>query len=139
MKFLKLNLLLLFIFNMGVKVFSQSYEKQFIWEKRVIIVVAETPVNEYFKTQMNILGGEKNGLDERDLIVLSNFSDDISAGDRSVLYEKYGSTEKPFTIVLLGKDGGVKLKRHAPVSADELYTLIDSMPMRRREMKDQKR
>lgn len=36
-------------------------------------------------------------------------------------------------VLLIGKDGGVKLRRDAPVDPDEIIGLIDAMPMRRRE------
>ena len=39
-------------------------------------------------------------------------------------------------VLLIGKDGGVKLRSTEPVSTDELFALIDSMPMRRREMEE---
>ncbi len=39
-----------------------------------------------------------------------------------------------FRVVLLGKDGGVKLSSASPVSMDTLGNLIDTMPMRRNEM-----
>ncbi|MCA6078478.1 DUF4174 domain-containing protein [Fulvivirga sedimenti] len=119
--------------------FSQSYEKQFIWSKRVIILLADSPDNKNFKTQMKIFGMEKKEMEERDLIVLTNHSAEIPVSDRMQLFQKYASVNTDFTILLLGKDGGVKLKKNEPVSASELFSLIDSMPMRRSEMKDQKR
>lgn len=39
-----------------------------------------------------------------------------------------------FCVVLVGKDGGVKLREAAPVEADRVFALVDSMPMRQREM-----
>ncbi|TGN50206.1 DUF4174 domain-containing protein, partial [Paracoccus liaowanqingii] len=36
-------------------------------------------------------------------------------------------------VLLIGKDGGVKLDRDGPVTPDEITALIDTMPMRRRE------
>ncbi|TJZ93763.1 DUF4174 domain-containing protein [Paracoccus gahaiensis] len=36
-------------------------------------------------------------------------------------------------VLLIGKDGGIKLDRDGPVTPDEIIALIDSMPMRRRE------
>lgn len=39
-----------------------------------------------------------------------------------------------FSLRLIGKDGGVKLARDAVVPMDEIYALIDTMPMRRSEM-----
>lgn len=40
-----------------------------------------------------------------------------------------------FTVLLVGKDGSVKLRSASPVRAEDLFTLIDAMPMRRKEMK----
>ena len=38
--------------------------------------------------------------------------------------------------MLVGKDGTVKHRSGEPVEPDELYALIDEMPMRRREMRE---
>lgn len=40
-----------------------------------------------------------------------------------------------FLVILIGKDGGEKLNSRAPVPVNQLKQLIDSMPMRKREMK----
>ena len=40
-----------------------------------------------------------------------------------------------FRLILVGKDGGIKLKRHDQASLEEVFELIDSMPMRQREMR----
>ena len=40
-----------------------------------------------------------------------------------------------FGVALVGKDGGVKLSRQAPVSTETLFRTIDAMPMRRDEMR----
>ena len=39
-----------------------------------------------------------------------------------------------FRAILVGKDGTVKLNRRSVVSDEDLFSLIDSMPMRRQEM-----
>ena len=36
--------------------------------------------------------------------------------------------------LLIGRDGGVKLRTGLPVDTDKIFALIDTMPMRRREM-----
>ncbi|MEM7620524.1 MAG: DUF4174 domain-containing protein [Pseudomonadota bacterium] len=38
--------------------------------------------------------------------------------------------------MLLGKDGGEKLRKARRVTADELFALIDAMPMRQQEMRE---
>ncbi len=40
-----------------------------------------------------------------------------------------------FQLLLLGKDGGVKL-RSSNVSLEDIFSLIDTMPMIRKEMRD---
>jgi hypothetical protein len=39
-------------------------------------------------------------------------------------------------VLLIGKDGGVKLRAEEPLPAAEFFALIDTMPMRRREMRE---
>jgi hypothetical protein len=40
-----------------------------------------------------------------------------------------------FTVILIGKDGGEKLRAHQPISLDTLRSTIDAMPMRQEEMR----
>jgi hypothetical protein len=41
-----------------------------------------------------------------------------------------------FAVRLIGKDGSVKLSSETATSMTEIYSLIDSMPMRQREQSD---
>ena len=49
------------------------------------------------------------------------------------LRKVYGIGDDVFAIVLVGKDGGEKLRSSEPVTADKLTGLVDEMPMRRQE------
>ena len=56
--------------------------------------------------------------------------------------EEFDEMSKQFTVsslgfqlLLLGKDGGVKL-RSSNVSLEDIFSLIDTMPMIRKEMRD---
>ena len=40
-----------------------------------------------------------------------------------------------FTVILIGKDGGEKLRSHKPLTIDQLSNTIDAMPMRQQEMR----
>ena len=42
--------------------------------------------------------------------------------------------DKSFRILLIGKDGGVKYESNRFISLIQLFELIDSMPIRQREM-----
>ena len=51
-------------------------------------------------------------------------------------YREFGVTDDEFNAILVGKDGTVKLNRKTAVSAQALFDLIDSMPMRQWEMQN---
>ncbi|MDG2404831.1 MAG: DUF4174 domain-containing protein, partial [Paracoccaceae bacterium] len=69
-------------------------------------------------------------LSKRDTIVLT----DTNPSLKSALREKL--RPRGFMLVLIGKDGGVKLRKPFPWNVREISRVIDKMPMRRQEMKD---
>ena len=58
-------------------------------------------------------------------------------GDPTELRARTGCVPASNFVALIGKDGGVKLRDEAMVSNEDLFALIDSMPMRRQEMREQ--
>ncbi len=54
----------------------------------------------------------------------------------SKLYTKYNSNARDFKIMLIGLDGGVKLEQHKVLTSKELFSTIDSMPMRSSELRN---
>lgn len=56
-------------------------------------------------------------------------------GDHTKIRADYQVPEDQFLAVLVGKDGEVKQASAHPVTAAELFAIIDAMPMRRQEMK----
>jgi len=53
--------------------------------------------------------------------------------------KRLGVVGGSFQVLLIGKDGGVKLRSSEPVSMKDLFGLIDSMPMRQQEMGSKKK
>lgn len=51
------------------------------------------------------------------------------------LRSRYGVAEVETAILLVGKDGGIKLRRNGVLEPRDLFGLIDTMPMRQREMR----
>lgn len=47
----------------------------------------------------------------------------------------FGVKSQQFRTILVGKDGGIKLNSDKPLDACALFNLIDTMPMRRQEMR----
>ena len=56
----------------------------------------------------------------------------------SDLYQRHTESSVPFSIILIGLDGGIKLRQQELLTAKELFRIIDSMPMRKAEMRDGK-
>ena len=59
----------------------------------------------------------------------------MTSEDAEALRRRYKAPAGRFTVILIGKDGGVKLVQEERVSLQAIFDLIDTMPMRRREMR----
>ena len=81
---------------------------------------------------------------DRDLLVCHIFESGetklghcpLSESSGDYLREKFSIKSSIFTVLLIGKDGGLKLRREGGVELDEIFSLIDTMPMRQREMRE---
>jgi hypothetical protein len=107
------------------------------WESRVLLVVDSGTS----RSDLATLESRKADVLERDLLwfvlkaerVQSNYPGALSPGLSAHLRER---AREAGPVVLLGKDGGVKL-RAGQLDLDAVFARIDSMPMRRREMRRQ--
>ena len=59
----------------------------------------------------------------------------LSPADADALRQHFSIASNTYALILVGKDGGVKFKRDDRVSLSEIFELIDSMPMRKNEMR----
>lgn len=103
------------------------------WEKRVLLVSAPDATNPSLAEQRRSLAQWRAGAEARDLVVVEVLGDRVSgASDKAAtLRQRYGLSPNGFTAVLIGKDGGVKLRKTRPLTAAVLEDTIDAMPMRR--------
>ena len=51
------------------------------------------------------------------------------------LFEKYKVDTTQYTVILIGKDGFEKYRTNKIIEIDQLFGIIDAMPMRKSEMK----
>jgi hypothetical protein len=105
------------------------------WKHRVLLLCASSAGQADFIQQKKELVPFTNELKERDLITLEILYELSDTEDKNYLQEQLGISADGFTVVLIGKDGGVKLKQAEPVTSQTLFSTIDAMPMRRQEMK----
>lgn len=104
----------------------------FLWLKRPIVVFADTPADPRFKRQIELLVARPEALRERDVVILID-SDPATPSD---IREKL--RPRGFMMVLIDKDGGVKLRKPFPWDVRELSHAIDKMPTRRQELEEQR-
>lgn len=116
--------------------------KEYRWKNRIIILVSET-ANEKFDKQRDELLEKERELEDRDLILLvlnkRSFEFTFTEGvhiDQEKLKKELMIDTSFEGVVLIGKDGGVKMREAFHVRPQKIFDLIDSMPMRRAETKN---
>lgn len=105
---------------------------EFLWTNRPIVVFADTDADPRFQQQVDMLSNGAGMLADRDVVVLT----DTDPGQASELRKKL--RPRGFQLVIIGKDGGVRLRKPFPWSVREISRSIDKMPLRQRELREQR-
>lgn len=103
------------------------------WKSRVVVALATDRNDPSLRDQRRIFRDLGAGARERDLVLVEATDD---TPDGSALRRRFGGGPG-FRAVLIGKDGGEKLSSGAPLRRDDLFPVIDAMPMRQQEMSRQ--
>ena len=98
------------------------------WKSRLIILSGNKNDPEYIQ-QKEVLVNFEDDLIERNLVIIEA---DDKLRNQLQLHQKFKG------ILLLGKDGRIKLKEAFIVEAETLFAIIDAMPMRKAELKKTK-
>jgi hypothetical protein len=101
---------------------------QFLWTKRPVVVFADTPADPNFVRQMQLIEARLDQLDERDVIVITDTDPAEPSEIRRALHPR------GFSLVLIDKDGQVKLRKPLPWDVREIGRAIDKFPLRREEL-----
>ena len=112
------------------------------WRNRLVLLFAPDIENAALKKQMDIFTTEAAGLTERKLRIIQITPNTLNDNQEHVQYikddrffKKYKIPKNQFTIILIGLDGGEKLRQTKPLDTTTLFAIIDGMPMRRQELK----
>jgi hypothetical protein len=95
---------------------------------RPVVVFGEED-NPDFRQQIEIFNRASMGFRERDIVLIPV----STRGGKQDLRALFRVEAEDFQVLVIGKDGGVKLRRRGIVSPEEIFRLVDSMPMRRLE------
>jgi hypothetical protein len=102
----------------------------FKWTARPLIVFADSENDPAFRRQLELLAARAGELEERDVVIIT----DTDPAGRSAVRTKL--RPRGFQLTLIGKDGGVKLRKPFPWDVRELSRQIDKMPIRKQELSD---
>jgi len=100
----------------------------FKWIARPVIVFADSPLDPAFATQLEYFSDRMADVTERDIVLITDTNTDVPSDLRLEL------RPRGFMMVLMGKDGTVKLRKPFPWNMRELGRAIDKMPIRQREI-----
>ena len=106
--------------------------EDFRWIARPVIVFSDTPADPRFREQIELLEARPEALKERDVVVIT----DTDPAARSDIRRKL--RPRGFMLALIGKDGGVKLRKPLPWDVREISRSIDKMPLRKQEIRDRR-
>ena len=118
---------------------------------RVLLVFAPTALDNRYGEQLDSFNHHEADLRARDVLVIPliqqpgppNLSPTlralqpprISDDEQLAIRRRFHIAASEFAVVLLGKDGGEKLRATTPITAARLNRTIDAMPMRQQEMR----
>ncbi|MGV7224466.1 MAG: DUF4174 domain-containing protein [Nitrospinales bacterium] len=116
---------------------------QFKWKKRLILIFAPDGRNPLFKELQSKIMAQKAEVEDRDLVVFEILERGQSRMNTAHLDQeavdsirkRLAVPQSTFRVILIGKDGGMKLERDDQAGLEEIFERIDSMPMRKNEIR----
>ncbi len=111
--------------------------------RRPLLLFAPRADDPRLVAQLEAVRATRAAFDARDMLLIVVVAagppppgvDAVEAADAARLRERYGVPPDGFAVRLVGKDGGLKRSADAAVDLAPWYALIDTMPMRQREMR----
>ncbi|WP_323036180.1 DUF4174 domain-containing protein [Pararhodobacter sp.] len=107
---------------------AQIDPADFLWEYRIVAVLADSPNDPAFQRQMRDIAERPGELFERDVVVIIDSDRNSDSPLRRML------RPRGFMLAIIGKDGQIKQRRPAPRSVREIASAIDHFPLRRQEI-----
>jgi hypothetical protein len=109
---------------------------------RPLLIFAPTPNDPQLQIQLRRLNQSAAAIANRDIAVIaipwnspSPTAATLTDQDALAARRRFHIAPSDFTVILLGKDGGEKLRSSKPLTLDKLTSTIDAMPMRQDELR----
>lgn len=109
---------------------------------RPLLVFAPRPDDPQLEIQFRTLGEHASDAAERDMTIIalpynnpSPTAATMTSSEADATRRRFGISPADFAVILIGKDGGEKLRSTHPIRFEKLRDTIDAMPMRQEEMR----
>ena len=120
---------------------------QFQWKNRLLFLFAPKRSHPLFDALQKSIAIAQAEVADRDLVIFECLESglsrmgmtDLDPQVAQSLRDKFEIPRGQFAVILVGKDGGIKLERQDETRLEDIFALIDSMPMRREEMRQKSR
>lgn len=108
--------------------------RDYLWTNRVIVTFSTNESTPERLLLIKQIAQYPCEFRKRDLVHIDLISGSV---DYQSLSQRFAMEGKDFKLVLIGKDGKIKLQATA-VALEDIFALIDTMPMRKKEMRGEK-
>lgn len=131
-------LLLILLSTVGTAQDLDTYQ----WKNRIILLKESDMESDWLKAQIKRLQSDMGELNERQLLVFIVSNESVYDIERNTVDLDAQTLIQQFDLdafsglVLVGKDGGVKMKEDFIVNPKTIFELVDSMPMRKAEIRN---
>lgn len=107
------------------------------WHDRVLLVFAANDAAPPLAVQRAHIDQSQHDFADRDLRAILVVGNTVTGStDNAIdLRQRFHVSPSAFRVLLIGKDGAVKLDSSEPVVSNEVNATIDAMPMRREELR----
>lgn len=121
---------------------ENDFLERYAWSNRLLLIFSPRLDDPRLLAQNQTLAAAAAGLAERELRIIRIFPDAPVSVDglrqesvsAASLYRDFDLAPERFAVLLIGKDGSLKMMSGQPVESIEVFDLIDAMPMRQLEM-----
>jgi hypothetical protein len=112
------------------------------WNARPLVLFADRPDDPDVTALKHRIEEAADAFNERRMVLIEVYGDEGRIDHRPLseeqvveLHRRFKPPDGESTIILLGLDGGEKMRTAAHEPLGEIFDLIDSMPMRRQELR----
>ena len=116
----------------------------FLWKYRPLLLFGNSPDTPEYQDVVAQLNALSDEIIDRDMVIIEVFDTGLVRVDTKPLPDenaeklrkRFSVAKGSLTAILIGKDGGQKLRQTDRIDLAAIFALIDTMPMRQREMRN---